>query len=212
MPAPLLKRFREETLRLGGAETQRRQGELLKKIRASGAAVVSSVPETDVVSEMKRLAELLEELRATAEEFKDETEGLIVTALELAEIAARVWEETWEAALRGPDQDRTEKGEILRWVLDDTGHRLRETLGWTQAYSGIIGRPLARLDELEARAARYPLWVRECLARWEMLGRPRKPLNRDRIAQSQAAYARGEGEPVSDVIARVEQGGPLVKE
>ena len=45
-----------------------------------------------------------------------------------------------------------------------------------------------------------------------MLGRPHKPLNRERIAESQAAYQRGEGEPVSDVIARLEQGGPLVKE
>jgi hypothetical protein len=50
------------------------------------------------------------------------------------------------------------------------------------------------------------------MARWEMLDRPRKPLNRERIAESQAAYNRGEGEPISDVIARLEQGGPLVKE
>ena len=45
-----------------------------------------------------------------------------------------------------------------------------------------------------------------------MLDRPHKPLNRERIAKSQAAYERGEGEPVSDVITRLEQGGPLVKE
>jgi len=45
-----------------------------------------------------------------------------------------------------------------------------------------------------------------------MLGRPRKPLHRERIAESQAACAHGNGEPVSDLIARLEQGGPLVKD
>jgi hypothetical protein len=45
-----------------------------------------------------------------------------------------------------------------------------------------------------------------------MLDRPRKPLQHDRIAESKAAYERGEGEPVSEVIARLEQGGPLLTE
>jgi hypothetical protein len=45
-----------------------------------------------------------------------------------------------------------------------------------------------------------------------MLGRPHKSLQRERIAESQAAYERGQGEPVADVVARLEQGGPLVKD
>jgi hypothetical protein len=45
-----------------------------------------------------------------------------------------------------------------------------------------------------------------------MLDRPRAPLNHQRIAAAKAAYERGEGEPVSEVIARLERGGPLVKE
>jgi hypothetical protein len=45
-----------------------------------------------------------------------------------------------------------------------------------------------------------------------MLGRPRKPLQREWIAEAQVAYQRGEGEPVAEVIARLEQGGSLVKE
>jgi hypothetical protein len=212
MPTDTLKRFRQEAAKLGGADTKKRQGELLKKIRTSSAAVVSSVPETDVVSDMKRLAELLAELRASAEEFKDETEGLIATVLELADIAASAWAEMWEAALRDPNRDRTEKGEVLRWVLDDTRQRLLEILGWTQAYSGIIGRPLPRLDELEARAVEFPLWTRECLARWEMLDRPAPPLDPERIARAQGTYAQGEHEAVDDMLSRVQEGGPWVKE
>jgi hypothetical protein len=56
------------------------------------------------------------------------------------------------------------------------------------------------------------MWVKESTARWEMLDRPRKPLNRERITAAQAAYDRGEGEAVADVVERLEQGGALVKE
>ena len=76
----------------------------------------------------------------------------------------------------------------------------------------MSGHEVARLAQFEEQSKVFPLWVKECTVRWEMLGRPRKPLKRERITESQAAYERGEGEPVSDVIARLEQGGPLVKE
>ena len=81
-----------------------------------------------------------------------------------------------------------------------------------RAYADLSGDEVARLAQFEEQSKAFPLWVKECIARWEMLGRPRRPLNRQRIAESQAAYQRGEGEPVSETIARLEQGGPLVKE
>ena len=50
------------------------------------------------------------------------------------------------------------------------------------------------------------------MALWEVLGRPRKPLDREAIAGAQAAFARGECEDVSDIITRLKKGGPLVQE
>ena len=81
-----------------------------------------------------------------------------------------------------------------------------------RAYADLSGHEVARLAQFEEQSQAFSLWVKECTARWEMLGQPRKPLRRERIAESQSAYQRGDSEPISDVIARLEKGGPLVKE
>jgi hypothetical protein len=213
MPTDTLKRFREEALKLGGTERTKRRGELLGKIREDAVAVIALASETAIALEKKKsLEQLLEEIRAAAEGMRAETEATITGALALADTAAGVWEEMWEAALGDPAMSRTKETEILRWVLEDAGRLLREGLLWAQRLAHLVARPLARLDELESRAAEFPLWARECLARWKMLGRPAPPLDPERIARAQAAYARGEHEAVDDVLSRVQAGGPWVKE
>jgi hypothetical protein len=212
MPTDTLKRYREEVLKLGGAERKKRLGELQGEIRVAALALIALASETPVVSEMKRLEQLLEAIRAAAEEMRGETEALIAAALKLTDEAARVWEGMWKAALGGVVEDRAKETELLRWVLEDAGQSLQEVFRWVQAHARLIERPLARLDELEARAAEFPIWVRECLARWEMLDRPAPPLDPERIARAHAAYARGEHEDVDDVLSRVKGGGPWVKE
>jgi hypothetical protein len=214
MPTDTLKRFREEALRRGGAERKKRQGELLEGIRADGVALIAlaSAISSPIVSKTKRLEQLLEEIRAAAEELRAATEAHVAAVLALADMAAGVWEERWKAALRDPAVDRAEGAEILQWVLEDAGEVLQEALQWAQQQAHMSERPLARLDELKARAAEFPLWARECLARWEMLGRPAPPLDPERIARAQAAFARGEHEGVDDVLSRVQAGGPWVKE
>ena len=129
------------------------------------------------------------------------TESAIAAVLELADRAARVWEEMWETALRDPSKDRTKETEILKRVLDDAGQSLRETLRKARDNAQMYERPLARLDELEARAVEFPLLARECLARWKMLDNPVPPLDPERVARAQAAYARGEYEDMDDVLA-----------
>jgi len=59
----------------------------------------------------------------------------------------------------------------------------------------LSGHEVARLAQFEEQSKAFPLWVRECTARWEMLGRPHKPLKPERIAESQAAYKQGEVNP-----------------
>jgi len=46
----------------------------------------------------------------------------------------------------------------------------------------------------------------------QWLERPQPPLNAEMIRHSQEALDRGEGEEISDLIARIEAEGPLVKE
>ncbi len=123
-----------------------------------------------------------------------------------------LWDYNWARALAGQVPDRRDHGAKLRSLLERGGRILARFAAVARHYADLSGREVARLSRVEEQAQAFPARVEECMARWEMLDRPRKPLHRERIAKSQAAYARGEGEPISDVIARLEQGGPLVKE
>ncbi|HBI43375.1 MAG TPA: hypothetical protein DDY78_11045 [Planctomycetales bacterium] len=146
-----------------------------------------------------------DEAAAIADFFVDEGIGVRQSSL-------RLWDYHWTRALAAKIPDRREHGAKLLSLLERGGRVVRRGAAIARAYADLSGRAVARLAQFEEQSKAFPLWVKECAARWEMLGRPHKPLKRERIAESQAAYERGEGEPVSDVIARLEQGGPLVLE
>ncbi len=146
-----------------------------------------------------------DEAAAIADFFVDEGIGVRQSSL-------RLWNHYWTRALAGKVPDLRERGAKVFPLLERGGRIIRRGAEIARAYADAAGRDVARLALFEEQSAAFPLWVKECEARWEMLDRPHKPLNRDRIAESQAAYARGDGEPISDIIARLEQGGPLVKE
>jgi hypothetical protein len=213
MTVDIVERFREKASLLGGAQRKKRLGELREEIRTDAVALIALASEILIVSEKrKRLERLLDELRVAVEELRGATESEIALVLELTDEAARAWEAIWAAALADPSADRTNETKLLRRLLEDTGLYLQETLRRSQEDAGRFERPLARLDELEARTADFPLWSRECLARWEMLDKPAPPLDPERIARAQAARARGECEDLDDLLSRVEAGGPWVEE
>jgi hypothetical protein len=146
-----------------------------------------------------------DEAAAIADFFVDEGIGVRQSSL-------RLWDYHWSRALAGKVPDGREGGARLRSLLERGSEVLGRSAAVARAYADRSGREVARLAQFEEQSKAFPLWVKECMTRWEMLGRPQRPLNRERIAESQAAYERGEGEPVSEVLARLEQGGPLVKE
>ncbi|HBI43995.1 MAG TPA: hypothetical protein DDY78_14265 [Planctomycetales bacterium] len=211
MATDALQRFREETRRLRSAEAKP-QGDLLDQIQA-GALAFASASKSYVISKgKKRLEQLLEQIRTAAEEFRVATERHIAGVLALADEAARIWEARWEAALRDHDKDRATEAEMLQWVLEDAGQALQEALRDAREYAPMFDRPLTRIDELEVKAAEFPLWARERLARWEILGLPALTLDPERIARAQTAYARGDHEELADVLSRVQAGGSWVRE
>jgi hypothetical protein len=211
MPTDALQRFREETRRLRNAEAKPR-GDLLDQVQADALAFASASKSYVISKGRKRLEQLLEQIRTAAEEFRAASERHIAGALALADEATRIWETRWESALRNPEKDRGTEAEMLQWVLEDGGQVLLEALRGAQEYAPMFERPLARIDELEAKAAEFPLWARERLARWEMLGLPAPPLDPERIARAQAAYARGDHEELADVLSRVHTGGSWMRE
>ena len=146
-----------------------------------------------------------EEAAAIAAFFVDEGIGVRQSSL-------RLWDYHWTRALAGKIPDRRESGTKILSLLERGARIIRRGAAIARTYADVSGCAVARLVPFEEQSKAFPLWVAECMARWEMLGRPPKSLNRERIAASQAAYERGEGEPVSDIIARLEQGGSLVKE
>jgi hypothetical protein len=213
MPTDTLTHFREEARRLPDPEGRKRRHELLENIRTDAVALIALASEISIPSENRKpLEQLVKDVQDASEKLRASAEQQIVAALDHAESVVRLWETTWEAALQHPTLDLTEQARNLKGAFENANESLQETLLLTREDNVLFERPLARLDELEARVAEFPLWVRECLARWEMRGRSAPPLDRERIARAQSAYARGEHEGVDEVLSRVEAGGPWVKE
>ena len=142
---------------------------------------------------------------AIADFFVDEGIGLRQSSL-------RLWDCHWSMALSGKIPDRQGRGAKLRSLLERTGRLLGRHAAAARAYADSSGQEVARLAQLEEQSKAFPLWVDECMARWELLDRPRKAADPAQFAAVQAAFSRGECEPVSEIIARLENDGPLVQE
>jgi len=146
-----------------------------------------------------------DEAAAIADFFVDEGIGVRQSSL-------RLWDHHWTRALAGKIPDRSEHGAKLFALLERGDRIIRRGAEIARSYADLSGHEVARLAQFEEQGKAFALWVKECRARWEMLGRPRRPIDRERIAESKAAYGRGEGEQVAEIVGRLEQGGPLVKE
>ena len=142
---------------------------------------------------------------AIADFFVDEGIGLRQSSM-------RLWEYSWDMALTGKVADRRERGAQLRSMLERGARVLSRDAAVARALADLSGRDIARLAQFEEQAKAFPIWVEECAARWELLDRPHKPLDREQIDRAGAEFERGECESVSDILARLEKGGPLVRE
>jgi hypothetical protein len=219
MSTDTLKRFQDEALRVGDPGRKNRLYELLGKIRRDAMAVIglaSMMPSRALplkgTGEPRNLEQLLQDIRAAAEELRPESEAQIAAVLKLADEAARASDAMWQAALSDLAKDRAKDTQMLRWMLRDAENALHAGLRLSEELASLFAPPLARLDELEKRTNEFPVLARECLARWEMLDRPAPPLDHERIAAAKAAYARGDHEDVGEILSRIQAGGPWVKE
>lgn len=137
---------------------------------------------------------------------------IIDEGLGLRQALMRFWDYYWTAALNGKIPERRKEGEKIRSLLDRGAVSLARAAAVARQGAAASGQEIARLTLLEEQSQEFPRWVEECMARWELLDRPRKPLDRERTARAQAAFARGECEATTDILARLHQGGPLAQE
>jgi hypothetical protein len=141
-------------------------------------------------------------------------ESLVGRALHLANGLHMAWslatedDKVWESSgyLR-----RMQAIDFLATVVVDILTQTREILTSTRAKhpdwapppgAGDVG---SRLQIAKEQAAK----VRETLT-W--MNRPRPPVSEEMLRRSQEASKRGEGEDIGEIIARLQSGGPLVKE
>jgi hypothetical protein len=116
-----------------------------------------------------------------------------------------VWEIEWYARRL---RVLAELSTIVADIIDRTQKMLarlqRENPAWV-----LLTFQTATIESKAATVADIAAKVRETLT-W--LERPQPPLNEEMIMRSRESLARGEGEEISEMIARFENGGPLVKE
>lgn len=143
-----------------------------------------------------------DEAAAIADFFVDEGIGLRQSSL-------RLWDYHWNLALAGKIADRNEHGAKLRSLLERTGQLLARYAGAARAHADLSGQQVARLAQLEEQSSSFAMWLQECMARWQLLDRPRKPVDRERGAAAQGAFARGKCEPVAEIMARLQSDGPI---
>jgi hypothetical protein len=114
------------------------------------------------------------------------------------------WDYHWAMALAGKIPDHKEYGLKLRALLELGGPALADAAVLARLLADRSHREVARLIDFESQAKAFPLWVEECMARWEMLDRPHKPLDRGQVARSREAFRRGECENAGHILRRME--------
>ncbi len=162
-------------------------------------------------------------LRDIACEFKEDpltTEGarslkiLVVKAVQMSDGLPLLW------SLLTEDGQVCESGGYLRrmQVIDffavlvvDILTSTRDTIAATREKhpEWVPPSEAARLDPGLHTAKQLSAAIRETL---DHLKRPRPAVSEEMLQRSREAYDRSEGETISDILARLESGGPLVKE
>jgi hypothetical protein len=133
-------------------------------------------------------------------------------ALATMKAMARLCGEYWGYGIAGAIRDVPAAVGRLRRRLNHGAALIARALELAQAFAADAGRPLSSVDDLIAAKPHYQRLIEETMERWDLLQRRPGPLDREMIAASRAAVERGEGEDVADILARLETGGPLVKE
>ena len=132
----------------------------------------------------------------------------LASGLELAWALATAEDTVWE---RGAYLRRVQAIDFLATVVVDILTRTQEILASTRAKHPDAAAPqgAAEVGPRVQAVKQIAAAVRETL---DWLNRPRPPVNEEMLRRSRKSLDRGEGEPIGDLIARLNSGGPLVKE
>jgi hypothetical protein len=169
-------------------------------------------------SKLRGLEELIDSCQGVAaggggqDEAAAIADFMVDEGIGLRQVLMRFWDYYWTAALAGRIPDRQKAGAKIRSFLERGAASLTRAAAVAREGANLSGHEVARLAQFEEQSQGFLLWVQECLARWEMMDRPHKPLDRERVARAQAAFERGECESAADILARLDKGGRVLQE
>lgn len=139
---------------------------------------------------------------------------LVVRAVQMASVLQSIWlscareGSVWES---GYYAHQVRSVEFLAITVVDVLNRTEEIIARTRAkHPAWAASPVAADVQPSLNAAQEVLTKARSLVAW--LNRTRPPVNEDMIRRSQESLRRNEGEDLSAIIARLNNGGPLVKE
>ena len=166
----------------------------------------------------RQLVSVLEEAvqefepQAEAESVKDPLSFLVAKGLEAAADLQTLWPvysregSVWETGAY------RRKLLLLESLAAGVVRSLRRAEELALAYRERASEPLPRADELVA-SLNAAVEIHDRITRTQArLQRSWPAVDRNMITESRAALDRGEGEAITDLVKRLEQSGPLVKE
>lgn len=139
---------------------------------------------------------------------------LVARAVQMAGILKIAWRMcTQEGSVWETDAyaRRVQVVEFLARIVEDSLTRTQELVARTRSKhpEWVVPREAAEVGT-HFPAAREILTKARELSMW--LARERPPVNEEMIRRSCAALDHGEGEAITDIVARLKSGGPLVQE
>jgi hypothetical protein len=140
-----------------------------------------------------------------------DAEALIAEASQMDDSLRRTWEGVKARAGAGQIKDFQTTGVQLREAFETGIGVMALVADLAQTVARTTGHELCGLAELNTAVAEARTWTGRVLDAWPWTDRPWPPLDRAAVEGSRAATERGEGEDITDMLARVKAGGPLVK-
>ncbi len=141
-----------------------------------------------------------------------QAQRLAVEGQDLMKALADLCDDHWGLAITGAIKDIPAAVQRLRRRLDHAANLLVHTRDLAQSFAGSAEHPIPALEEFVNSLRNYPLWVEETLERWSLLQRRPRPIDPEAAARAREEFQRGECEDVTDILARLNRGGPLLKE
>jgi hypothetical protein len=176
--------------------------------RAQEAKVAASADVLDLFAEAENAGRQGPEGGPAPGPLVAEVELAVAEALELAGTVRRLWAWVRGRAEAGKIRDQDATGGMLRRVFDRSLAGMEKAARSGRAAAQATGRPVTDLSRLEALLPELRRWTALVLQNWPWSARPWPPLDRAMAARSREELARGEGEDVATLLARLQAGGP----